>query len=111
MTGRNPSWVAVVQSVCFRFCETMMCIREEIREIEEGRMDIRVNPLKMAPHTQEQVISSSWERPYTREQAAFPAPFVRPETKIWPSVARIDDIYGDKHLVCTCPPILPEYNY
>ncbi|XP_019868372.2 glycine dehydrogenase (decarboxylating), mitochondrial [Aethina tumida] len=94
-----------------RFCDALISIREEIREIEEGRMDIRVNALKMAPHTQEQVISSSWERPYTREQAAFPASFVRPETKVWPTVARIDDIYGDKHLVCTCPPILDEYNY
>lgn len=94
-----------------RFCEALISIKDEIRAIEDGKLDIRINPLKMAPHTQEQVISSSWERPYTREQAAFPAPFVRPETKVWPSVARIDDIYGDKHLVCTCPPILPEYNY
>lgn len=94
-----------------RFCEALISIRQEIRDIEEGKLDIRMNPLKMAPHTQEQVISSSWERPYTREQAAFPATFVRPETKIWPTVARVDDTYGDKHLVCTCPPILPEYNY
>ncbi|XP_056635016.1 glycine dehydrogenase (decarboxylating), mitochondrial [Diorhabda sublineata] len=94
-----------------RFCDSLISIREEIRDIEEGRSDVRINPLKMAPHTQGQVISSSWERPYSREQAAFPAPFVKPETKIWPTVARIDDIYGDKHLVCTCPPILDEYNY
>lgn len=94
-----------------RFCETLISIRQEIQDIEEGKMDIRINPLKMAPHTQEQVISSGWERPYTREQAAFPAPFVRPETKIWPTVTRVDDSYGDKHLVCTCPPILPEYSY
>ncbi|KAG5866285.1 hypothetical protein JTB14_034972 [Gonioctena quinquepunctata] len=92
-----------------RFCESLITIRQEIRDIEEGRSDIRVNPLKMAPHTAEQVISSSWERPYSREQAAFPASFVKPETKFWPSVARIDDIYGDKHLVCTCPPILDAY--
>ncbi|XP_066261027.1 glycine dehydrogenase (decarboxylating), mitochondrial [Euwallacea similis] len=94
-----------------RFCEALISIRQEISDIEEGKMDIRVNPLKMAPHTQEQVISNTWERPYTREQAAFPAPFVKPELKVWPTVARIDDIYGDKHLVCTCPPILDEYNY
>lgn len=110
-----------------RFCEALMTIREEIREIEEGKMDIKVNPLKMSPHTQFQVVNSEWNRPYTREQAAFPAvsfvdflikffmpdcfyfqPFVRPDSKIWPSVARIDDAYGDKHLVCTCPPILPD---
>ncbi|KAJ8946992.1 hypothetical protein NQ318_019073, partial [Aromia moschata] len=94
-----------------RFCDALISIRQEIRDIEEGKLDIRVNPLKMAPHTQEQVISSAWERPYTRERAAFPAHFVKPDTKIWPTVARIDDIYGDKHLVCTCPPILDEYNY
>lgn len=92
-----------------KFCDALVLIRKEIREIEDGRMDIRVNPLKMAPHSQEQVVSSSWERPYTREQAAFPADFVTPDSKIWPTVSRIDDIYGDKHLVCTCPPILPEY--
>lgn len=56
-----------------RFCNAMISIRDEIREIEEGRMDKRVNPLKMAPHTQKQVVSSEWARPYTREQAAFPA--------------------------------------
>lgn len=92
-----------------KFCDALVLIRKEIREIEDGTMDIRVNPLKMAPHSQEQVVSSSWERPYTREQAAFPADFVTPDSKIWPTVSRIDDIYGDKHLVCTCPPILPEY--
>lgn len=93
-----------------RFCEALISIRQEILEVEEGRMDTRINPLKMAPHTQMQVINSEWDRPYTREQAAFPAPFVRAENKIWPSVGRIDDLYGDKHLVCTCPPILPEFN-
>ncbi|KAK9500504.1 hypothetical protein O3M35_001758 [Rhynocoris fuscipes] len=92
-----------------RFCEALIYIREEIKEIEEGKMERRLNPLKCAPHTQKQVIADSWDRPYSREQAAFPAPFVKAETKIWPSVGRIDDIYGDKHLVCTCPPILPDF--
>lgn len=92
-----------------RFCEALIYIRDEIREIEEGRMDIRTNPLKMAPHTQEQVISTDWNRPYTREQAAFPATFVKGDTKVWPTCGRIDDAYGDKHLVCTCPPILPDF--
>ncbi|XP_046675131.1 glycine dehydrogenase (decarboxylating), mitochondrial [Homalodisca vitripennis] len=89
-----------------RFCQALISIRQEIQEIEEGRMDLRLNPLKMAPHTQAQVTATEWDRPYTREQAAFPAPFVRADTKIWPTVGRIDDMYGDKHLVCTCPPIL-----
>uniref|UniRef100_A0A1B0FFX4 Glycine cleavage system P protein n=2 Tax=Glossina morsitans morsitans TaxID=37546 RepID=A0A1B0FFX4_GLOMM len=91
-----------------RFCDALISIRSEIAEIEAGRMDKKVNPLKMAPHTQAQVISEDWNRPYARELGAFPALFVKPETKIWPTVARIDDAYGDKHLVCTCPPILPD---
>ncbi|XP_055699251.1 glycine dehydrogenase (decarboxylating), mitochondrial [Phlebotomus papatasi] len=92
-----------------RFCEALIGIRREIQEIEEGRMDRRNNPLKLAPHTQRQVISSDWNRTYSREQAAFPIPLVKPDNKIWPTVGRIDDAYGDKHLVCTCPPMLPDY--
>ncbi|XP_028174267.1 glycine dehydrogenase (decarboxylating), mitochondrial isoform X3 [Ostrinia furnacalis] len=92
-----------------RFCEALITIRKEIKDIEDGVMDKRLNPLKMAPHTQEEVISEDWNRPYSREQAAFPAPFVKGETKIWPTVGRIDDMYGDKHLVCTCPPVLDDF--
>ncbi|CAG9136220.1 unnamed protein product [Plutella xylostella] len=92
-----------------RFCEALISIRKEIKEIEDGTMDKRINPLKMAPHTQEVVISEEWNRPYSREQAAFPATFVKGETKIWPTVGRIDDQYGDKHLVCTCPPVLDDF--
>ncbi|XP_061401002.1 glycine dehydrogenase (decarboxylating), mitochondrial-like [Musca vetustissima] len=91
-----------------RFCNALISIREEIAQIENGTMDKHVNPLKMAPHTQSQVISDNWNRPYSREMAAFPAIFIKPESKIWPTVGRIDDAYGDKHLVCTCPPILPD---
>ncbi|KAK2724853.1 hypothetical protein QYM36_001354 [Artemia franciscana] len=88
-----------------RYCEALLRIRGKIREIEEGRMDPKVYPLKMAPHSTAAVMSSSWDRSYSRELAAFPAPFVRPETKFWPSVSRIDDVYGDKNLVCTCAPM------
>ncbi|KAM8961978.1 glycine dehydrogenase (decarboxylating), mitochondrial [Pelodytes ibericus] len=88
-----------------RFCDAMINIRQEISEIEEGRMDSRINPLKMSPHTLHCIASSSWDRPYSRETAAFPLPFVKPENKFWPTIARIDDIYGDQHLVCTCPPM------
>ncbi|XP_075170541.1 glycine dehydrogenase (decarboxylating), mitochondrial [Haematobia irritans] len=91
-----------------RFCDALISIREEIAQIEAGKLDRNVNPLKMAPHTQSQVISEKWDRPYSREMAAFPALFIKPESKIWPTVGRIDDAYGDKHLVCTCPPILPD---
>ncbi|XP_043917013.1 glycine dehydrogenase (decarboxylating), mitochondrial isoform X2 [Protopterus annectens] len=88
-----------------RFCDALINIRQEILDIEEGRMDSRINPLKMAPHTLACICSSSWDHPYSREVAAFPLPFVKPETKFWPTISRIDDIYGDQHLVCTCPPV------
>uniref|UniRef100_A0A671RWM6 glycine dehydrogenase (aminomethyl-transferring) n=1 Tax=Sinocyclocheilus anshuiensis TaxID=1608454 RepID=A0A671RWM6_9TELE len=88
-----------------RFCDSLLAIRQEIADIEEGRMDSRVNPLKMAPHSLACITSTTWDRPYSREYAAFPMPFVRPETKFWPTISRIDDIYGDQHLVCTCPPM------
>uniref|UniRef100_A0A4W3HJA9 glycine dehydrogenase (aminomethyl-transferring) n=1 Tax=Callorhinchus milii TaxID=7868 RepID=A0A4W3HJA9_CALMI len=88
-----------------RFCDAMISIRQEIADIEEGKMDIRVNPLKMAPHTLACIAASNWDRPYSREQAAFPLQFVKPETKFWPTIARIDDLYGDQNLVCSCPPM------
>ncbi|CAG2164817.1 unnamed protein product [Oppiella nova] len=88
-----------------RFCDAMIRIRSEIRDIETGLMDRKVNPLKCAPHTQRVICSSDWNRPYTREMAAFPASYIKPETKMWPTVGRIDDIYGDTHLFCTCPPV------
>jgi glycine dehydrogenase len=87
-----------------RFCEAMISIREEIREIEEGRADRVHNALKRAPHTLAQVVSTQWDRPYTREQAAFPAAWTRAH-KFWPSVSRIDAAFGDRTLVCSCPPI------
>jgi len=87
-----------------RFCDALISIREEIREIEEGRADRLDNPLKNAPHTLERVLSSDWSRPYTREQAAFPAPWTR-EWKFWPAVGRVESAFGDRNLVCACPPI------
>jgi glycine dehydrogenase len=87
-----------------RFCDAMIAIREEIRAVQEGRIDRQNNPLKRAPHTIHAVAASDWDRPYTREQAAFPAPWVRAH-KFWPAVARIDNTYGDRNLVCTCPPV------
>jgi glycine dehydrogenase len=86
-----------------RFCDALIMIREEIRQIEEGKMDIHNNPLKNAPHTQHVVMSDKWDRPYSRELAAFPAPWTK-EHKAWPTVGRIDGAYGDRNLICTCPP-------
>ncbi len=87
-----------------RFCEAMISIREEIRAIEAGSLDLVNNPLKNAPHTADDVCSDDWDRPYSREQAAFPRPWVKVK-KFWPSVGRVDNAYGDRHLVCTCPPM------
>ncbi|HLE21320.1 MAG TPA: aminomethyl-transferring glycine dehydrogenase [Vicinamibacteria bacterium] len=86
-----------------RYCDALISIREEIRDIEEGRADRENNVLKNAPHTAQAVTADVWDRPYSREQAAFPAPWVR-EHKFWASVARIDNAYGDRHLMCSCPP-------
>ena len=86
-----------------RFCEAMLAIREEAREIEGGRMDKKNNPLKNAPHTVEDLIGE-WDRPYSREAACFPAGAFRVD-KYWPPVNRVDNVYGDRNLVCACPPM------
>ncbi len=87
-----------------RFCDALLSIREEIRAIEEGRADKKDNLLKQAPHTQLNVISTVWEHEYSREDAAFPLPYVR-LNKFWPSVARVNNTYGDRNLICTCEPV------
>jgi glycine dehydrogenase len=87
-----------------RLCDALLAIREEIRAIEDGRSDRADNPLKHAPHTAAMVSASEWPHTYSREAAAFPAPWSR-ESKFWPSVARIDNAWGDRNLVCLCPPV------
>jgi len=87
-----------------RFCDTLIEIRNEIREIEEGKADRDNNVLKNAPHTAAVVTADEWKRPYSRQKAAFPLPFVK-ESKFWPSVSRIDNAYGDRNLMCSCLPI------
>ena len=87
-----------------RFCEAMIAIRNEIREIANGEADRADNVLKHAPHTANVVLSSEWNRPYSREKAVFPLPQVRAR-KFWPTVSRIDSAYGDRNLVCACVPI------
>jgi glycine dehydrogenase len=87
-----------------RFCETMIQIRREIAEIEAGQQPREDNVLKNAPHTAAAVIADAWSRPYGREKAAFPLPWVRAR-KFWPSVGRIDNVFGDRNFVCACPPI------
>ncbi len=87
-----------------RFCEAMISIRKEIKEIEEGKFDKADNVIKNAPHTCKLVVSDAWTRAYSREKAAYPLKWVR-DNKFWPSVARVDNAYGDRHLVCSCAPI------
>jgi glycine dehydrogenase len=87
-----------------RFCDAMIAIRSEIEDVLTGKADKKDNILKRAPHTAKSVCANEWSRPYSREQAAFPLPWVR-ENKFWPAVARVDNVYGDKHLVCSCPPV------
>ncbi len=85
-----------------RLCDALIRIREEIRDVEEGRVDRRVNALKLAPHTAREVVSDGWDRPYSRELAAFPAPWLF-DHKYWPPVSRVDNAAGDRNLVCSCP--------
>src|SRR5256886_206456 len=87
-----------------RFCDALIAIREEIREVEQGTQPRGNNLLTNAPHTLEDVIADGWERPYSRERAAFPAAWTR-QHKVWPSVGRVDGAYGDRNLVCVCPPM------
>jgi len=85
-----------------RLCDALLMIREEVRAVEDGRMDAENNPLKNAPHTMHVVMSDDWDstHKYSRELAAFPAPWVK-QSKFWPTTSRVDDVYGDRNL-CTC---------
>jgi glycine dehydrogenase len=87
-----------------RFCDAMIAIRGEISAVERGESDRSNNPLKNAPHTAAAISAAEWNHPYTREQAAFPAPWLAVH-KYWPPVSRVDNAYGDRHLVCSCPPM------
>ncbi|MGH7735608.1 MAG: aminomethyl-transferring glycine dehydrogenase, partial [Gemmatimonadales bacterium] len=87
-----------------RFCDALIAIRAEIREIESGAAARGDNVLSHSPHQLADVLSDSWQRPYSREHAAFPTPATRLH-KSWPTVSRIDGAYGDRNLVCTCPPM------
>jgi glycine dehydrogenase len=87
-----------------RYCDAMIAIREEIRQIENGVWSAQQNPLKNAPHTLDAVTASEWPHPYSREQAAFPGAWLR-QRKFWPPAARIDNAWGDRNLVCTCDPV------
>ncbi|MBL4722033.1 MAG: aminomethyl-transferring glycine dehydrogenase [Alphaproteobacteria bacterium] len=87
-----------------RFCDAMISIRAEITKVETGAFDADDNPLRNSPHTMADLISEEWTHPYSRDLAVFPAPGLRGE-KYWPPVGRIDQVYGDRHLTCACPPL------
>ncbi|KAF3768745.1 glycine dehydrogenase [Cryphonectria parasitica EP155] len=87
-----------------RFVDALVSIRQEIREVEEGKVPKVGNVLKNAPHPIADIVGDSWDRPYSREKAVYPLPWLR-ERKFWPSVGRVDDTYGDLNLFCTCPPV------
>ncbi|MDE3152861.1 MAG: aminomethyl-transferring glycine dehydrogenase [Gemmatimonadota bacterium] len=87
-----------------RFCDALIAIREEVREIENGSADRADNPLKHAPHPAQRVVADAWPHRYSRERAAYPVAWVR-EHKFWPAVGRVESAYGDRNLVCACPPI------
>jgi glycine dehydrogenase len=86
-----------------RFCDALLSIREEIKEIEESKIDKRNNPLKNAPHTQLAICTEQWTRPYSREKAVFPLDYVK-QNKFWPAVARVNNTVGDRNLICVCEP-------
>ncbi len=87
-----------------RFCYAMISIYRELEKIKSGDFDINDNPIKNAPHTEEEVSSDQWLHKYTRQEASFPAVYLR-NNKYWPPVSRIDNVYGDRNLFCACPPI------
>ena len=87
-----------------RFCDAMISIRAEIEQVELGIADSEDNVLRNAPHTAAMVMADDWEHPYSRRQAAYPAPWSQVH-KFWPSVRRVDNAYGDRNLICACPPI------
>jgi glycine dehydrogenase len=87
-----------------RFIDAMLAIRSEIAQVQDGLIDPGNNPLKNAPHTLADLLAEHWDRPYSREVAAFPLPWLR-EHKYWPPVNRVDNVYGDRHLICSCPPL------
>ena len=87
-----------------RFCDALIAIRNEIQDVLDGKQPKANSVLKNAPHTAEIVCSDNWDRPYSRDVAAFPLAYVR-ENKFWPTSSRVNNVYGDTHIQCACPPV------
>ena len=88
-----------------RFCDAMITIHDEAMQVQSGAWPVDDNPLVNAPHTAEELLVEEWKHPYSRKQAAWPGGIDETLAKYWPPVTRIDNVYGDKHLICTCPPL------
>ena len=88
-----------------RFCDAMLQIKAEIDAIAKGDFDAEDNPLNNAPHTSQHICADEWTHAYSRSTAAFPLPYLREGKKFWPTVRRVDNAYGDRNLICTCPPL------
>jgi len=87
-----------------RFIEAMLAIRQEIAQVQSGQWSLQDNPLVRAPHTQADLVSADWDRAYSREQAVFPVAGLK-QDKFWPASNRIDNVYGDRNFICSCPSI------
>jgi glycine dehydrogenase len=87
-----------------RFIDSMISIRKEIKDVEDGKVKVEESPLRNAPHTQDMLLVDEWNKPYSREYAAFPLPHLK-HSKLWPTVGRVDNVYGDRNLFCVCPPL------
>lgn len=94
-----------------RFVYSLIKIREEIQDVIDGKVDKNVNLLKLAPFTLEHLMKNEWDYSFTRDQAGYPAPWLKELGKVFPAVGRIDNAYGDKNLVCTCPPVSEFFSY
>lgn len=88
-----------------RFIDALIRIRQEIKDVEDGKVDKVNNVIKNAPHTLKRLMNDNWNYPYSREQAAYPAPWIHTRGKVFPTVARIDSAFGDRNPVCACPPM------
>ena len=88
-----------------RYIDALIRIRQEIKDVEDGKVDKVNNVIKNAPHTLKRLMSDNWNYPYSREQAAYPAPWIHARGKVFPTVARIDSAFGDRNPVCACPPM------
>ena len=87
-----------------RFCDALLAIRQEIRDVEQGRVTAEESLPRNAPHTMVDLVDADWNRPYSRQQAVFPTNATR-QSKFWPSINRVDDVFGDRNFVCACPPM------